>query len=162
MLADCITLCRIVFSIALLFLPHDTAFAVLYILCGVSDMLDGFVARKMHTESERGAKLDSFADMVFAAVYAVRVLPLFSLSLWVYGWIVCIAAVRAMGLIAKGKRKSDLFIRHSALNKQTGLAIFLLPLCVGMNGAVYAAVFVCALATVAGVSEVSCFFYEKK
>lgn len=30
-------------------------------------MLDGFIARKMHTESKFGEKLDSFADIVFIA-----------------------------------------------------------------------------------------------
>lgn len=38
---------------------------VLYSLCGVTDVLDGFLARKLHTESKAGEWLDSFADLFF-------------------------------------------------------------------------------------------------
>ena len=62
-LANRITICRILCSIALLFFPaFSPAFYVLYITAGISDMVDGWVARRTHTTSELGAKLDTIAD----------------------------------------------------------------------------------------------------
>ena len=70
MIANIITVSRILFSLAMiLFPPSSVPFAVLYLLCGATDVLDGFVARKLHTESENGAMLDSAADLLFAVVY---------------------------------------------------------------------------------------------
>ena len=36
-----------------------TTFAVLYLLCGLTDVLDGWLARRFRVESAFGAKLDS-------------------------------------------------------------------------------------------------------
>lgn len=59
-LADFITAARIVFALAILTVPvFSTAFYVLYLLAGVSDMMDGPVARLMHSESEFGFRLDT-------------------------------------------------------------------------------------------------------
>lgn len=41
---------------------NERLFAVFLIINLVSDVIDGYVARRFHMESETGAKLDSFAD----------------------------------------------------------------------------------------------------
>ena len=75
-MANIITIIRILCSIALLFCPVFSAvFYALYITAGVSDMLDGWVARRTHTVSELGAKLDTIADIVFVVVCLVKLLP---------------------------------------------------------------------------------------
>ena len=53
--AACLLLCN----------PAGTAFWIIYGLCGVSDILDGYLARKLHAESKTGAVLDSVADICF-------------------------------------------------------------------------------------------------
>ena len=64
-MANTITLFRMAAGIVLLLCPvFSPAFFVLYIAAGVSDMLDGFVARKTDTVSELGARLDTMADFV--------------------------------------------------------------------------------------------------
>ena len=71
MIANCITVSRLLFSLAMiLFPPSSVPFAVLYVLCGLTDVLDGFVARKLRTESKTGERLDSAADLFFAVVYS--------------------------------------------------------------------------------------------
>ncbi len=40
-------------------------FLVIVIIAGISDILDGFLARKLKQQTEYGAKLDSFADLLF-------------------------------------------------------------------------------------------------
>ena len=65
-MANIITFVRILCSIAILFCPvFSVAFYSLYITAGLTDMIDGWVARKTNTVSEFGAKLDTVADFVF-------------------------------------------------------------------------------------------------
>ena len=155
MIADIITCSRMLFSLILLAFPlHASAFAALYLLCGLTDMLDGFIARKLHTESERGAILDSAADLLFAAAYAVRVLPQLSVPLWIWIWIAAIAAAKVTGILIAGKKTHRLTIGHSFGNKLTGLLLFLLPLSVRIADVKYGAALVCAAATVTAAKEI--------
>jgi CDP-diacylglycerol--glycerol-3-phosphate 3-phosphatidyltransferase len=41
------------------------AFYIIYIYCGISDMLDGFIVRKSKNASEIGARLDSVSANTF-------------------------------------------------------------------------------------------------
>jgi CDP-diacylglycerol--glycerol-3-phosphate 3-phosphatidyltransferase len=45
----------------------SAAFAILFVLAGISDVADGFVARKLHQTSGFGAWFDSFADNLISA-----------------------------------------------------------------------------------------------
>ena len=47
--------------------PLSTAFWACYLGGGISDLLEGALARWLKTKSAAGAKLDSAADLVFAA-----------------------------------------------------------------------------------------------
>ena len=68
-LANTITSIRIICSIALLFCAVlSPFFYVLYILAGLTDIADGWVARKTNTTSEFGAKLDAIADFIFFVI----------------------------------------------------------------------------------------------
>ena len=51
-----------------------------YIYCGISDILDGFIARKTKNESEIGAKLDSVSDIIFVVVAMIKILPFLNLT----------------------------------------------------------------------------------
>ena len=155
MLADSITASRILFSALLLFFPPTSfAFALLYLLCGITDVLDGFIARKLHTESEKGARLDSAADLVFALIYAVRILPRLDLPRWVWLWTAGIAAVKITGIAAASRKERHLHIEHSFGNKLTGLLLYLLPLTVKVVDVKYSAALVCASAAVTAITEI--------
>lgn len=156
MIADTITISRILFSVLLLFSsPYSFHFAAFYLMCGTTDVLDGFAARKLGTQSERGAVLDSAADMVFAAVYAVRILPLLSVPSWIWIWTALIGAVKITGIITASRKARRLRIEHSFGNKLTGLLLFLFPLSVCIADAVYGAALVCAVATVTAIGEIT-------
>ena len=91
-MANAITIFRMAASIVLLFCPvFSPAFYVFYIMAGLSDMLDGFVARKTNTVSRFGAKLDTIADYMFVAICLIKLLPVLSIPAWLYGWIGIIA-----------------------------------------------------------------------
>ena len=50
-------------------------FWVLYVMAGTTDMLDGFLARRLGVESKFGAKLDSLADFVFILSVVYKLFP---------------------------------------------------------------------------------------
>ena len=160
--ANLITLSRIVLSLALLFLPTlSVAFGVLYLLGGVSDMADGFVARKTHTESETGAKLDSAADLVFVAVSAVKLLPLVRLDTWLWIWVAAIALVKIAAMVLRFARVHTFMPPHSIANKLTGVLLFLLPLTLPLVDIHYPAALVCAVATFAAIQDILSFQRSK-
>ena len=67
-LPNVISVLRIAGSISLLFCDvAGLPFWVVYALCGISDMVDGWLARKLHAETKAGAILDSVSDIVFVA-----------------------------------------------------------------------------------------------
>ncbi len=155
MTADIITLSRIPFSLLLLvFSPYSYPFAVLYLLCGVTDVLDGFIARRFHTESEKGAKLDSIADLIFAVIYAVRILPLLSVPHWIWIWTAVIAVIKITGILIASKKVNRLLIEHSFGNKLMGVLAFLLPLSVYIADVKYGAAVVCIAATAAEIEAI--------
>lgn len=74
--ANIITGLRIVLSFVLLFFSSlSPAFYTLYAAAGLTDMIDGTVARKTNTVSAFGAKLDTIADFVFVALCLIKLLP---------------------------------------------------------------------------------------
>lgn len=155
MTANCITISRILFSLCLLVLsPSSVFFAVLYLLCGISDMLDGFAARKLHTESKSGERLDSLADLIFSIVYAVKIIPFLHLPVWIWIWTAFILVIKILGILIRSKKERKLCIAHSFANKLTGLMLFLLPLTVWLIDIKYSATLVCAVATVAAIEEI--------
>ena len=99
---------RIAGSFGLLFC--DVAgwlFWALYALCGISDMVDGPLARNLQAESKTGAVLDSVADIVFVAFCAIRLLPVLEIPVWLCIWagvIVFIKMVNQVSALAVFKR----------------------------------------------------------
>lgn len=60
MIANFVTILRIVFSLIMLFFSVlSPGFYFCYLLAGITDMVDGTIARKPGTESEFGQKLDT-------------------------------------------------------------------------------------------------------
>lgn len=154
MIADCVTVSRALMSLAMLALsPRSGVFAAMYLLCGASDALDGFLARRLRTQSERGAALDSAADALFSLVYAVRILPRMSLPIWVFVWIALIFAIRAAGVAVSAGKGNGILLEHSLPNRLTGAAVFLLPITARFVRPIYGAAFACAVATFSAVYE---------
>ena len=99
--ANLITGTRILCSIALLFCqPFSPSFIILYLVAGLTDMIDGAVARRTNTASEFGAKLDTAADFVFVAVCLWKLLPNLAVPLWLWIWIVLIALIKMINTIS--------------------------------------------------------------
>lgn len=153
-IADIVTGLRILGSIVLLFVPvFSVSFYAVYIICGLSDMTDGTIARKTGSSSPFGAVLDTIADLSFASVSLVKILPQLSVPDWLWGWIAVIAVIKITNIIT-GFILSKRFVSvHSVMNKVSGLLLFLLPLTLHFIELKYSAVIVCAAATASAVQE---------
>ena len=124
-MANLITCIRILCAAALAFLPVlSSSFYAVYLLAGVSDMLDGFVARRTNTASSLGARLDTLADFAFAAVFLVRLLPLFALPRWLCIWIALIAAVKLVNVISGWIMNGALYPSTRASTSSRGCCCF--------------------------------------
>ena len=94
-IANVVTVSRIIFSFPLLFIPLSSVwFYVFYLFCGLTDMIDGTIARKTGSISNFGAKLDTVADFVFMLVCSIKILPLMYIPIWLWVWIIVIALIK--------------------------------------------------------------------
>ena len=153
-MANTITFFRIAASIVLLSCPvFSPAFYVFYIAAGLSDMLDGFVARKTDTASKLGARRDTIADFVFVVVCLIKLLPVLRIPAWLYAWIGIIALIKAVNIVSGFAVQKRFVAVHSVMNKTTGALLFLLPLTIPAAPLNYSAVIVCAAATFAAIQE---------
>ncbi len=153
-MANIITGIRMVLSVALLFCPaFSPAFFVLYTAAGVSDMADGAVARKTGTAGKFGSKLDTTADMVFAAACLIKLLPVLDVPVWLYIWIAAIAAIKAANIAVGIIRYKEFISVHSIINKVTGCLLFVFPLTLAFIDIKYSGAVVCVIATAAAVHE---------
>ena len=153
-MTNTITLFRMAAGIVLLRCPvFSPAFFVLYIAAGLSDMLDGFVARKTDTVSELGARLDTMADFVLVVVCLIKLLPILRIPAWLYAWIGIIALIKVVNIISGFAIQKKLVAVHSVMNKATGALLFLMPLTIPAVPLKYSAIVVCAMATFAAIQE---------
>lgn len=152
--ANSITGLRIVFSIAILFCPvFSPLLYVFYLIAGISDMIDGPIARMTGTVSRFGERFDSIADLIFVIVCLIKLLPALALPIWLYSWIAVIALIRAVNIVYGYVTQKRFVTLHTVMNKVTGALLFLLPLTVTFVDVRYSAAVVCAVATFAAVQE---------
>ena len=153
-IANIITTCRILGSILLLFFPaFSSEFYIIYLLCGFSDMIDGPVARKTHSNGEWGSKLDSVADIFFVTASLLKLLPSMCIPRWLWIWFGVIAAVKIFNIVFGYVSEKQFVSLHTIMNKVTGLLLFLLPLTIPFAGFKYNAVVVCSVATLSAIQE---------
>ena len=152
--ANLLTLCRLLGGLGLLALPaFSSGFWALYLFCGLTDMADGPVARRIGSASVFGARLDTAADAVFLAAAFAKLLPALTVPGWLWAWLALIAAIKTGNLLWGFRHGKGLVTAHTAWNRLTGLVLFLLPLTLPWVELRYSAVPVCLLATAAALPE---------
>jgi len=152
--ANVITGIRILCSIGLLFCTvFSVLFYILYLICGITDMIDGTVARKTKSASSFGAKLDSAADLIFVTAAFVKLLPVISFPKWIWYGILIIAVLKTGNIVLSVIRRKKVLFEHTILNKITGFLLFLFPLTLSFLEVKYSAPVVCILAAVSAIQE---------
>lgn len=158
-----LTAMRILFSAVLFFQrPFSVWFYIFYSLCGISDMADGFSARKLNAESAFGATLDSIADFVFLMVTAVVVFPYLTIKIGILEVIAAILIIRIIGIFLGFLIHKKLILLHTVADKITGLMIFVSVYFMERMDINILAVPICVAASVAAIQEVALIIKEKE
>lgn len=129
-IANIITFTRIISTIIMAFTNVlSNAFFIAYIYSGFSDVIDGFIARKLKIESDFGRKLDSVSDLFFYATMIIKIWPYLVMYLpqymWALMWILLGIRLSLYLYFSIGQKK--LLANHTYLNKASGLFAFGLP-----------------------------------
>lgn len=147
---------RIILSIVLFYLnPEKLPFILIYIICGITDVLDGFIARKINATSEFGAKLDSVADVIIISVILFKFIPILKLNFYMMIWIVVIALIKVSSIIVIFIRFKQFGMIHTYLNKLTGLLIFVYPILNYFISCKFYLYLVFIIATITSLEEIS-------
>ncbi len=149
-----LTLIRIMISFIFLFIkPLSCLFFVLYIVCGATDILDGYIARKTKNTSKFGAVFDSVADFIFIVIMLVIIIPIIDISFWIQLWVIIISFIKAASLLIGFIKYHAVAFLHTYANKITGALLFCFPLFYQVFGITTTAFLLCSIASVAAVEE---------
>ena len=145
---------RIIFSLLLFFTkPLSYLFFIIYLICSISDVLDGYVARKYNLVTDFGAKLDSIADMTMFLSLIIVLLPVLNFTLEIYVLILIIVILKIASAIYCYIKFEKLSTIHSYLNKITGLLIILIPVLLIFAPSENLIAIICIIATIAAIEE---------
>lgn len=164
-LPNLITILRIIGTLCLFFTdPFSGPFFLVYTICGLTDVLDGWIARATHSVTETGARLDSVADLCFYAAMLLKVFP----SLWemlpriiwcVVAGIIVLRLVCYIIAAVKYRRFASL---HTYLNKLTGAVLFVVPYTLRTPIGIPICWLVCAIAAVSAIEELIIHLRQKE
>lgn len=153
-MANYITGGRIILSLAMLLCPvFSKAFYILYLLAGLSDMIDGSIARRCGTQSACGARFDTAADIVFAAVCAVRMLPVLKLPVSVLLAAALVLLLKVSNIFIGLLKQKTFTAKHTVMNKISGALLFVFPFTLGHIKVQYSAAVLCAVTLFSAVQE---------
>jgi CDP-diacylglycerol--glycerol-3-phosphate 3-phosphatidyltransferase len=117
---------RIVGAVALLLSNVPSIlFWVLYIACGISDIADGWLARRLKCVTRNGALLDSLADICFVACCAWKLMPILELPQWLWLWAGVIVAIKVVNQLSALVMFGHCCFPHTLANKATGFLLFM-------------------------------------
>ena len=152
-LPNAISALRFLGAFCLLFFEVNSVFWIFYFVCGLSDMADGYLARKLGCESKTGALLDSLADIAFLACCCWKIIPVLSFPKWLWIWGGAIVAIKVINQISALVMYKKCIFPHTIANKVTGVLLFVgVPLTVFLESIVPMVIIV-VVATFAAVQE---------
>lgn len=151
-----LTAVRLMLAVPLLFLPLESgAFFALYLFLGLTDVLDGVLARRLHAESVFGARLDSMADFAVIAVLLWRFFPVVAPDARVLCWVLAITVLRFAAALTAKLRFGKLGFLHTTGNKLTGLLLFLYPLSLNFTRSFFLLYALLTVATLSAAEELA-------
>ena len=165
-MANVLTSLRILCGLLILSCPaFSNRYYFLYLLGGFTDAVDGTVARRLGTETDFGAGLDTVSDFVFVSAVMIKLAGVVSVPTWLLLWLGVIAAIKISSVIVGAVRYRKFVTVHSVMNKVCGFAVFVSLLSVGWDCArqikVAAALLTCTIATAAAIRECRLIYFGK-
>ena len=100
-------------------------FWIIYGLCGISDIADGWLARKLKCVTKMGAMLDSLADICFVACCAWKLLPILELPQWLWLLAGVIVVIKIVNQLSALVMYGHCCFPHTLANKWAGFLLFI-------------------------------------
>ena len=145
---------RIALCLPLLLVDAMTLpFWVLYVIAGLTDMLDGFLARRWGMESKFGARLDSLSDFVFVLVVGYKLFPYLKMPATLWMMIGLIALVKTVNAICSYVVRHRIDYLHTKANKLTGFLLFVGMMMIGQSYFITTAWMIACIALFAAIQE---------
>lgn len=136
-LINTISVSRIFFGVLMIFCFNNKLLLTsLLILCGLSDILDGYLARKFKLSSNLGAKIDTIADLIvfFIIIYLIiRLMNPYMIGQYLV-YIFIILILRAISVLVVYIKYREFAFLHTILNKIAGLTIYISTIIFFMSG----------------------------
>lgn len=159
---NAITAQRIVLSLAMILVaPFSFSYWLFYVLGGLSDGLDGYLARRFHMCSEFGAKFDSAADLIFGIAIAITLVKMQVIPNWLWLSVGLIACLRCLNYLLSFCKFRSLTALHTVANKTTGVLIFLYPIFHTFFGITLTGILLSLVALYAALEEVAILLLSK-
>ncbi len=128
-------------------------FFVLYMIGGMTDVLDGYVARLTNTQSELGARLDSIADLLLFGIILMSVIRWMGKDIIVYiPFLAAIAVIRLVNIAIAAYKYHTFAIIHTIGNKAAGFLLFFAPVTIRLR-CPWALWLMCILALLSALEE---------
>ena len=145
---------RIALCLPLLLVDAMTLpFWVLYLIAGLTDMLDGFLARRWGVESKFGARLDSLADFLFVLAVGYKLFPWLKLPATLWMMIGLIAMMKASNAVSAYLVRQRIEFLHTKANKLTGFFLFIGMMTIGQSYFIPVAWIIASIALFAAIQE---------
>lgn len=127
-LANILSAIRIIAGACLyLFSDITGGFIAIYVVCGVTDLLDGPVARKFESTSAVGAILDTVGDIVTYMALVKILLVKHMIPSWIVYWMLGVLGLHIIAGFVSLKKVKKFYVVHSLFGKILGGSIFVLP-----------------------------------
>lgn len=141
-------------SVLLFFTTISGSFLSIYLFCGFTDLMDGFLARKLDVSSLLGAKLDTAGDVLTYLSLAKILIFHHSVPMWIIIWIgIALIGFVISAVIAKKKFDKFYFV-HSLFGKILGLSLFSLPFMISWFNDQIGMSIVCLIASIAAIESI--------
>ncbi len=163
MIPNMLSFARIILSIYLLWIPiQSESFVLIYIICGITDILDGHIARSRNMVTKFGGVLDSIADMVFVIVALIIFLPIIYVPRFIIIWVTCIACIRILSPMVSFLKYGTFAFLHTYANKATGAILFFLPILYWSFKDIVIIIIACIISSISSIEELIIQITSKK
>ena len=153
-LPDILSLSRVVGAVLLLFTtPLSLLFLAVYGYCCITDVLDGFLARRSRSENRQGQILDSTADIVLTVCLLACLIPFLPWEGWMITWIAIIAVIRIISLGIGSMRFGQIALLHTYGNKISAFLRYLAPFLLAFIDLTPMMVVLCTITTLTSLED---------
>ncbi len=153
-LPDILSLSRVVGAVLLLFTtPLSLLFLAVYGYCCITDVLDGFLARRSRSENRQGQILDSTADIVLTVCLLACLIPFLPWEGWMITWIAIIAVIRIISLGIGSMRFGQIALLHTYGNKLSAFLRYLAPFLLAFVDLTPMMIVLCTITTLTSLED---------